>query len=130
MPIILSCLSGIAVLALLVISGGMAASDLAHPFWVQKASVIGAVAGGTLSAALLWLVARKPGMKSAVTSGVALALIAIVLMTWRAARKFIDSADFEPVAGKLWYLGYHMLAALIVAFAALLVIRFFQREPR
>ena len=127
MPILIACLSGIAVLAVLVLCGIISAADLAHPFWQQKASSVGGLCGLVLSGVVLWLTTSRPGLIRSVTISVALALMIALLVTWRAARKFIDSADFEPVASQIWFLGYHALAALIVAFTSLLVIRLFQR---
>ena len=123
MPILLSCLSGCAVLAALVLSGAFAAIEFSHPFWQMRASLTGGAVGAILAAGLLWLIRRKPSLSRVMGSAVGVALGVAGFVTWRAARKFIDSDDFEPLAGQIWFLGYHISAALIVAFVALIAIR-------
>lgn len=106
------CLA-LALLALAQMTGLIRALDLAHPFWALKATLIGAGIGGLLAAGLFWLDRR------ALSAIAAIGFLVALITTWRAARIFIDSADYEPLAGKVWFLGYHVTAALFVAVAAL-----------
>jgi len=129
MRIILSCLVGLAVLAVLALSGAMTATDLAHPFWLMSASQASGAGGVVLAAGLLWLQGSRAGLAK-VLGWAALVLLPLsALVTWRAARVFIDSADFQPLAGKLWFLGYHALAGLIVLTVAWGVARVLWPQP-
>ena len=121
MPILFACATGVAVLTVLVLTGAMAAMDLSHPFWQTRASLIGGGVGLLVAAALLWIMRFRHGLLRHMVSGAALALSVVVYFTWRSARIFIDSADYEAAAGQMWFLGYHMTCALLVAFVALLV---------
>ena len=122
MPILLACLGGAVVLGVLVISGAMEALELAHPFWQTRASVIGGLGGVALGAGLMWITGKRPDWTRTVAGSVALALCAAIYITRAAGRRFIQAEDFDAAAGQLWYLGYHMSAALTLAFVALLVV--------
>ena len=130
MSYILAPVGGVAVLAALVSGGAMTGADLAHPFWQARASVTGGAIGAVLAIGLVWLAARRPGSLRIVSAGALLALPASLAVTWRAARTFIDSADFEPLAGRVWFLGYHAVAALVVLGAALAIIALRRRVVR
>lgn len=119
MRIVLPPIAGVAVLALLWLSGAMAAADLAHPFWQTRATLAGGGAGAAVALGLLALAGRRGRRLRVLLATALIGLAAAGLVTWRAARVFIDSPDFEPLAGKLWFLGYHTLAALIVIAIAL-----------
>lgn len=122
MPILIACISGLGLLAALVFSGAMALADLSHPFWQTKASVTGGLIGCILAAGLSWITGMRRRMARRSATVFALVLIAALLVTWRAARRFIDSADYEPLAGQVWFYGYHLLCAMIVATVALQII--------
>lgn len=121
MPLLIACASGVAVLAVLVVSGVMASADLSHPFWQTKASVTGALIGAALGAGLIWITNASGRASRYIAAVLGLCLAVALGVTWRAARIFIDSAAFEPVAGQVWFFGYHALCALIVAVVALLI---------
>ncbi|MFK7938322.1 MAG: hypothetical protein AB8B82_03015 [Roseovarius sp.] len=122
MTLLIACSVGVAVLAALVLSGGMAALDLAHPFWQTKASITGALVGCVLSAGLIWITEAQRRYARTVAMGVGVLLAGVGFVTWRAARTFIDSAEYEPTAGQIWFFGYHALTALVVLFVAMTVI--------
>jgi hypothetical protein len=112
---------GAALLAVLWLSGAMSAADLAHPYWQTRGTLTGGAAGMVAALALL-AVARGRARRLRVLLVTGLAALGVALVvTWRAARTFIESADFEPLAGKVWFLGYHALAALIVVAVALML---------
>jgi len=121
MTLFLALLGGMAALAALVSGGAMAAADLAHPFWQTQATLNGGGAGVILAAALLWLSRGRPGAGRAMAAGAGLSLAAALWVTWRAARIFISSAEFEPMAGRVWFLGYHAVAALVVLTVAMTI---------
>ena len=123
MTFILALAGGVAVLAALVSGGTMEAAELAHPFWQTRATLAGGGAGVLLAAGALWLDRRRPGAGRAMIAGAILALMGALWVTWRAARAFITAAEFEPVAGQVWFLGYHAVAALVVLSVALAVAR-------
>ncbi len=127
MRILFACLSGVAVLAVLVLSGLMAMAELTHPFWQTRASLTGGMVGAMLGGGLLWVAGGKPTLARTMAWSMGMSLAVVLFITWRAARIFITSADFEAAAGQLWFLGYHLVAATLVALIALIVA---QRMPR
>ena len=130
MGIVLPPLSGAVVLALLVLSGAMAAADLAHPFWQTQATLAGGGAGVVISLLPAWAAQRRGRLPRWLPIAGLTGLAAALVVTWRAARVFIDSADYQPLAGKIWFFGYHALAALIVITIALAVTAWRHRGGR
>ncbi|WP_371229127.1 hypothetical protein [Roseovarius sp. 2305UL8-3] len=126
MRILFACLCGVAVLAVLVLSGLLAAVELTHPFWQTRASLTGGVVGVMLGGGLLWITGSKPALARTMAWSMGISLGIVLFITWRAAQTFITSADFEAAAGELWFLGYHLVAATLVALVALIVA---QRMP-
>lgn len=122
MRIAFACLSGAAVLAFLVLTGLLSAAQLTHPFWQTRASLTGGVVGVMLGGGLLWMTDSKPALARTMAWSMGMALAVVVFITWRAARTFITSAEFEAAAGELWYLGYHLVAAFLVALVAMVVV--------
>ncbi len=121
MRILFACLCGVAVLAVLVLTGLLATVDLTHPFWQTRASLTGGMVGVMLGGGLLWITGSKPALARTMAWSMSMALAAVLFITWRAAQTFINSADFEAAAGELWFLGYHLVAATLVALVALVV---------
>ena len=121
MNTIISPLAGAVILGLLVLSGAMAAADLAHPFWQGRATLAGGGAGMVIAALAAWPAGRRGRLLRGLRVTALIALVVALLVTWRAARVFIDSADYQPLAGTVWFFGYHALAALIVIAVALAV---------
>jgi len=130
MKTVLPPAAGAVVLALLWSSGAMATADLAHPFWQTRATMAGGFAGAAIALGLAWFAGRRERVSRGLPAAGAVALAAALLVTWRAARIFIDSADFQPLAGKVWFLGYHVLAALVVITVALAVATRWHRGGR
>lgn len=124
---LLPSLLGLAMLALLVIVGLFSATELAHPFWQTRAALTGGLAGAVLAFTLTWLSETRPGLARTLGAALGLALSVAIFVTWRAARTFIDSADYEPMAGQVWFLGFHVMAALIVALVAMLAVVILRR---
>lgn len=80
--------------------------------WYGKATLIGGIIGIIITFGSQWF--RKPALNIII-----LALFALTLaITFYYARIFIDSADFEPTAGFVWYIGYHIGVALFIPAAA------------
>ncbi|PCI86416.1 MAG: hypothetical protein COB24_09630 [Hyphomicrobiales bacterium] len=80
--------------------------------WYGKATLIGGAGGIILALAAYWF--NKNSLNITL-----IALFAITAaITYYYARIFIDSADFEPTAGFVWYIGYHIGAALFIPTAA------------
>ena len=50
-----------------------------------------------------------------------------LITTLYAARTFINSADYEPLAGKIWFFGYHATVAFFVALVATVLPRLMKR---
>ncbi len=124
MRIVIPCLIGIASLAALVLSGAIAAADLSHPFWQTRASLTGGLIGTLFSGGLIWITGASGHHARTIAIALGVALLAILYVTWSAARMFIDSANYEPAAGQMWFVGYHISSALIVAVVAMLVVAF------
>ena len=124
---LIALLAGLVVLAALHVTGSIQTWDLSHPFWHLRATLTGAGAAVILTLGLFWTGARWPRIATGLTAGLVIALPVAAYVTWRAARTFIDSADFEPAAGQVWFMGYHVTAALIVICTALVTARLLQR---
>ncbi len=122
MRIAIACLAGVITLAALVLSGAIAAADLSHPFWQIRASLTGGLIGALFGGGLIWITGTSDHHARTFAIALGLALLATLYVTWSAARMFIDSANYEPAAGQMWFIGYHIVCALIVAVVALLVI--------
>lgn len=116
----------VGLMALLHVAGTMQALNLSHPFWHAKATLIGTGAGLVLTVGLCWLGGVAPGPARMLEVLSLIALPVALAVTWYAARIFINSADYEPFAGKVWFLGYHALVALLVVAVA----HFFPRLAR
>lgn len=113
---------------ILHLSGVIKSQNLSHPFWHVQATMIGAGIGVVLTVGLCWLGGVAPGAATILRRLAVLGLPVALAVTWYAARYFINSADYEPLAGKVWYLGYHLSVALFVAVLATYLARIFARR--
>ncbi|MBL1419655.1 MAG: hypothetical protein COC24_004015 [Alphaproteobacteria bacterium] len=76
--------------------------------WYGKATLIGGAGGIILTLGAYWFDKNRLNITL-------IALFAITTaVTYYYARIFIDSADFEPTAGFVWYIGYHIGVALFI----------------
>ncbi|WP_299847244.1 hypothetical protein [uncultured Roseovarius sp.] len=112
---------------ILHLSGVIKSQGLSHPFWHVQATMIGAGIGVALTVGLCWLGGRAPGVARALRWLCMLGLPVALAVTWYAAQYFINSADYEPFAGKVWYLGYHATVALFVTLIGTYLPRFMSR---
>lgn len=113
---------------ILHLSGVIKSQNLSHPFWHVQATMIGAGIGVVLTVGLCWLGGVAPGAATFLRRLAVLGLPVALAVTWYAARYFINSADYEPLAGKVWYLGYHLSVALFIAVLATYLARIFARR--
>ncbi len=125
---VIALLAGLVGLAALHVTGLIQAWDLSHPFWHLRATLTGAAGAVVVGLAVFWITGRWPRLGTGLTILLVVALPVAAYVTWRAARVFIDSADFEPAAGQVWFMGYHATAALIVLTVAVLVYRAVKRS--
>ena len=120
-------LSLVAALFLLVVlhaTGLVAVSNLSHPFWHVKATLVGGTIGVAMTIFLFWLTDRRPGIARDLIIVMAVAFPVGLFITWYSARIFIESADFEWLAGQVWHKGYQTLVALFVPLVALISLRY------
>lgn len=113
----------IAIVAIFHATDVILAAELSHPFWHNRATLVGAGFGVLLAIALLWLQNRI------VTGLTVIGFLVSILTVWRAAAVFINSADYEPLAGRIWFFGYHATIALFVALAAVGIYSILERRP-
>ncbi len=108
-------------LALIVVLnqvGLIARFNLSHPFWHVDATVLGASIGLGLAIVLFLLRSRSRVNAWRLGFVFAIVLLAAIFATWRAGNVFINSDNFEPLAGQVWFFGYHAMVALFVPVAA------------
>jgi len=116
-----SLIVAIALLTLFQVTGLIATLSLSHPWWNTDATLTGGSIGIASAVILFWLEKSKP------TASKRLALLASILFliclaaTWYFAQKFINAANFEPLAGQMWHKGYITTIALFVPMAAYLI---------
>lgn len=105
----------LALVFVLHLTGVITSHGLSHPFWHVQATMVGAGIGVAFTVGLCWLGGRSPGGARVLRWLCVLGLPLCLGVTWYAARYFINPAEYEPVAGQVWYLGYHATVALFVA---------------
>lgn len=111
----LPLLGAILLLLLAYSSGFSKAIGLA---WFSKATLIGGLVGSILVLFIIWLKFSKPVFSKLLETFLVTDFFITVGITYYFARIFIDSADFEPTAGFVWYIGYHIGVALFIVTAA------------
>lgn len=111
---IIALVVALGLVLVLHLSGVIKAQELSHPFWHVQATMIGAGIGVALTVGLCWLGGLTPGLARALRWLCILGLPVVLILTWWAAQTFINAEEYDPVAGKIWYLGYHGLVALFV----------------
>lgn len=121
---LISLAGSLLILAILSGTGIFADYSLSHPFWQTKATLVGGAIGIAIALLLFWAFNRWQSTSSMLSILVGLLFAASIFTTWYFARIFIDSAVFEPLAGKIWFFGYHVLVALFVPIVALIIRRF------
>ena len=125
---IIALAAALGLVFVLHLSGVIKAQNLSHPFWHVKATMIGAGVGVVLTVGLCWLGSAAPGAAKLLRRLAVIGLPVALGVTWYAARYFINSDDYEPVAGKFWYFGYHVSVALFVAVVATYLARVIARR--
>ncbi len=88
----------------------------------------GAAIGLALTVAICWIGAHAPGPTRAVKLLMFIAFPVALIVTLYAARTFINSADYEPLAGKIWFFGYQATVALFVALVATILPKLMKRD--
>ena len=120
----ISLAGSLLVLAILSFTGIFADYSLSHPFWQSKATLVGGAIGIVLTLILFWVFNRWQSVSSMFSMLAGIMFVASIFTTWYFARVFIDSAVFEPLAGKIWFFGFHVLVALFVPVVALIIRKF------
>ena len=113
-------LGALAVVAALHYAGLLDKTNLTHPFWRRNATLFGSLTGAFLAGGMFWVGWHKPRLGRAI--GVVFGGIFLIALpiTLYAAKVFIDSADFERLAGNIWHKGaYTVFAAGVVWLASL-----------
>ena len=109
------------------LSGVIKSQNLSHPYWHIQATMIGAAIGVALTVGLCWLGGAAPRLARVLRWVAILDLPVALGVTWWAAQTFINAADYDPIAGKIWHLGYHAFVALLVTVVATYLPRFAAR---
>ena len=117
----ISILMGLAILALLNVLGVVAALDLAHPYWHMRATLTGAGIGLAVLLIVFWLVDNLRPLAFLLGYLMILALPVALITTFFAARSFINAEDYLYTASRIWFIGYHVSATLLVVVPALIV---------
>lgn len=125
---IIALVAALGLVFILHLSGVIKSQNLSHPFWHVQATMTGAGIGVVLTVGLCWLGGRAPGTAKLLRRLAVIGLPVALAVTWYAARYFINSADYEPVAGQFWYFGYHLSVALFVTVAATYLARVIGRR--
>lgn len=120
----ISLAGSLLILTVLSVTGIFADYSLSHPFWQTKATLIGGAIGVAITLLLFWVFNRWKSVSSMLSILVGILFAVSIFTTWYFARVFIDSAVFEPLAGKIWFFGFHVLVALFVPAIALTVRKF------
>lgn len=89
--------------------------------WYGKATLIGGAVGIIIALAVQWLSGRNPVLAKWLPILLFTDFLIVSGITYYFARIFIDSADFEPTAGFVWYIGYHIGVALFIPVAAIVL---------
>ena len=121
---LISLAGALLLLALMQLSGMFSKFSLSHPFWETKATLIGAGIGIAIALVLFIAIKRSRSIMPMLTTLVMVLLVICTGVTWYFARVFINSEVFEPLAGKIWFFGYHGLVALFVLVVAMFIRRF------
>lgn len=98
--------------------------------WYGKATLIGGIIGVILTLGLNWLNTKNPIFAKWAPMLIITDFLMAVGFTYYFARIFIDSADFEPQAGFIWYIGYHIAVALFVPAATYVLQKILPQSPR
>ncbi len=94
-----------------------------HPFWHDKAHLIGAGIG-VIIVVILYVVEKYKATIFKILSYLVFAGMIISLsIAWYYAGIFVNSANFEASAGKNWYVAYHVFLAMFVPVIALIIRR-------
>ena len=111
---LISLAGALLLLAILQMFGLFSKYSLSHPFWEMRATLVGGGIGVVLSLILLYAFARWRPVFPMLTMLVSVLFVICISVTWYFARVFINSEVFEPLAGKIWFFGFHGLVALFV----------------
>ncbi len=121
---LISLAGALLLLAILQMFGLFSKYSLSHPFWEMKATITGAGIGVVISLILLYASARWRSIFPMLTTLVSVLLVICIAVTWYFARVFINSEVFEPLAGKIWFFGFHGLVALFVPLVTVAIRKF------
>jgi len=124
---ILSVAAALFLLAMLHVTGLVTVSNLSHPYWHVKATLVGDTIGVVVTIFLFWLIEHRPALVRVVIIVMAVAFPICLFITWYSAHIFIQSADFEALAGQVWHKGYQILVALFVPLVAIIPLRYANR---
>ena len=92
-----------------------------HPFWNIKATLIGGAIGLAILVIIYLLEIRYPAASRLLFTLVGILLVISIAITWNYASIFVNSADFEALAGKVWFFGYIVTMAMLVPVAGLTI---------
>lgn len=98
--------------------------------WFPQATLIGGVIGIVITLGLTWVMSKNPVMAKWLPILIITDFLVAVGFTYYFARIFIDSADFEPTAGFVWYIGYHIAVALFIPTATFALQKILPQPPR
>jgi len=111
-------LFALALVAVLHISGLLAAVDLTHPIWRNNATLYGSLIGVAISLLLFWVERLKPRLGRMLGWTIGVVFIIALAATLTSAKIFIDAAAYDPAAVQIWHKGSYTVFATFIPAAA------------
>lgn len=95
-----------------------------HPYWHEKAHLFSAGIGIVIVVFLYVVEKYKAAAFKMLSYLIFAGMIISLAISWYYASIFVNSANFEASAGKIWYVSYHVFLAMFVPVVAIAVRRF------
>ncbi len=124
MRYVISIAGSLIVLFLLQVAVSTFKPVVFHPFWHDKAHLIGAGIGIAIAVFLYVVEKYKASIFKILSYLIFAGMIISLTVAWYYAGIFVNSANFEASAGKNWYVSYHAFLAMFVPVIALIIRRF------
>lgn len=94
-----------------------------HPYWHNNAYIIGAGISTAIVVILFVVEKYKASIFRMLSYLAFVGMIISVAVAWHYAAIFVNSANFEASAGKIWYVSYHVFLAMFVPVIAIAIRR-------
>lgn len=124
MRYVISIAGSLAALFLLQVAVSTFKPVVFHPYWHDKAHLIGAGTGVAIVVFLYVLEKYRVSIFKILNYLIFAGMIISLFIAWYYASIFVNSANFEASAGKIWYVSYHVFLAMFVPVIAITMRRF------